>query len=58
MNAQGKVEVINTLLQSLGILSVFFAGFVLENLFFLSLFLFVVGVFALQIRAVEEEEEE
>lgn len=52
MNEQGKIEVINTVLISLGAVSIFFAGYILKTLFYLSLFLFVTGVISLSVKAV------
>ena len=58
MREEGKIELINTAFLVAGILSVFFAGFVLENLFYLSLFLFVAGVVVLSVKAVPSEKGE
>lgn len=57
MNEAGKIELINTAFLVAGILSVFFAGFIIENLFYLSLFLFVAGVVVLSVKAVPSEKE-
>jgi len=58
MNEEGKIELINTLLRVTGVLSVFFAGYVLEELFYLAAFLFVCGVIVLSVRAIPKEKGE
>ena len=50
MNEKGKTEVINITLQVLGILGVFFAGYLLQSLFTLSVFFFICGIIVLQVR--------
>ena len=52
MNEKGKVEVMNTILQVLGTVSVFFAGYFLESLFALAVFLFIGGIIVLQVKIV------
>jgi hypothetical protein len=52
MKEEGKIEVINMALLVTGILSVFFAGYVIETLFYLSLFLVACGVVVLSVKAV------
>lgn len=62
MNEQKKVNTINLLLDIVMLLSVFFAGILLQSSpysyspeFLLSLFLFVGGIFLSQVRAVPNE---
>lgn len=57
MKEQGKIEVINTVLLVLGLLGVFFAGYILNTLLYLSLFLFVAGVISLSVKAVPSNKE-
>lgn len=55
MNEQGKIEVMNTILIVLGVLSVFFAGYILNTLFYLSVFLFIGGIIVLSVKAVSSD---
>jgi len=52
---EGKIETINIIRIALGISSVFYAGLVLVELFFLSLFLLVCGMILLIVQAVPED---
>lgn len=59
MNNEQKTELVNTFLESLGTLCVFFAGYMigLKTAFPLAFFLFVVGSFlVLAIQVVPKEE--
>lgn len=56
MNAEGKTKLANTVLQALGIMSIFYAGFILERLFALAVFLFVGGIVVSQVEVTFHEE--
>jgi len=56
MNEEGKAEVINTIFQVLGIISIFFAGYILQELFTLAVFLFICGIIIIQLNIVFDKE--